>query len=66
VSDPFEEPDNTTPLTPPERRELIPAHIAYRSELNEAKQENIVHAHDWALGRRRDHLNEKFHSEAIG
>ena len=41
-------------------RELIPAHIAYRSELNEAEQENIARAQDWALGRRRDLLSEKF------
>ena len=60
MSDLFEEPDNATPLTPEERRELIPAHIAYRSELNEAEQENIAHGQDWALGRRRDLLNEKF------
>ena len=31
-----------TPLTPEEMRELIPAHIAYRRELNEAEQENIA------------------------
>jgi Fic-DOC domain mobile mystery protein B len=60
VSDLFQEPDNATPLTPEEMRELIPAHIAYRSELNEAEQENIVRAQDWALGRRRDLLSEKF------
>jgi len=60
MSDLFEESDHATPLTPEERRELIPAHIAYRSELNEAEQENIVRAQDWALGRRRDLLNEKF------
>jgi Fic-DOC domain mobile mystery protein B len=60
VSDLFEEPDNATPLNPDERRELIPAHIAYRSELNEAEQENIAQAQDWALGRRRDLLTEKF------
>ena len=60
MSDLFEEPDNATPLTPEERRELIPAHIAYRSELNEAEQENIARAQDWALGRRRDLLIEKF------
>lgn len=60
MSDLFEEPDHATPLTPEERRELIPAHIAYRSELNEAEQENIARAQDWALGRRRDLLNEKF------
>jgi Fic-DOC domain mobile mystery protein B len=60
VSDLFDDPNNGTPLTPEERRELIPAYIAYRSELNEAEQENIVRAQDWALGRRRDLLNEKF------
>jgi len=60
VNDLFEEPDNATPLTAEERRELIPAHIAYRSELNEAEQDNIGRAQDWALGRRRDLLTEKF------
>jgi len=50
-----------TPLTPEEMRDLIPAHIAYRSELNEAEQENIARAQEWALGpRRRDLLSEKF------
>jgi Fic-DOC domain mobile mystery protein B len=60
VSDLFDEPDDATPLTPEERRELIPAHIAYRSELNEAEQENIIRAQDWAFGRRRDPLTDKF------
>ena len=60
MSDFVEEPGNATPLTPEERRELIPAHIAYRNELNEAEQENIGRAQDWALGRRRDLLTEKF------
>ena len=41
-------------------RDLIPAHIAYRRELNEAEQENISRAQDWALNRRRDPLSEKF------
>src|SRR3984957_128844 len=45
---------------PEEIRELIPAHIAYRSELNEAEQENISRAQDWALARRRDPLRQKF------
>jgi Fic-DOC domain mobile mystery protein B len=56
----FQEPDNATPLTPEEMRELIPAHIAYRREVNEAEQENIARGQDWALGRRRDLLSEKF------
>ena len=40
MSDLFEQPDvAATPLTPEEMRELRPAHIAYRRELNEAEQE---------------------------
>jgi len=71
VSDLFEQPDDAaTPLTPQEMRELIPAHIAYRRELNEAEQENISRAQDWALGRRRDLLSEKFirdlHRQMLG
>jgi fido (protein-threonine AMPylation protein) len=60
VNDLFEQPDDATPLTPDEMRDLIPAHIAYRRELNEAEQENISRAQDWALNRRRDPLSEKF------
>jgi hypothetical protein len=60
VSDLFEQPEDATPLTPEEMRELIPAYIAYRRELNEAEQENIARAQDWALNCRRDPLNEKF------
>jgi Fic-DOC domain mobile mystery protein B len=57
----FEQPDAAaTPLTPEETRGLIPAHIAYRSELNAAEQENIARAQDWPAGRRRDLLSEKF------
>lgn len=66
MSDLFEEPDNATPLTPEERHELIPAYIAYRRELNEAEQENIARAQDWALGRRRDALTEKFIKDLHG
>jgi fido (protein-threonine AMPylation protein) len=61
VSDLFEDPDDATPLTPEERRDLIPAHITFRRELNEAEQENIARGQDWALAsRRRDILTEKF------
>ena len=57
----FEEPDSAMPLTPGEMRDLIPAYIAYRRELNEAEQENIARAEEWALSRRRrDPLSEKF------
>jgi len=61
VSDLFERPDDAaTPLTLEEMRDLIPAHIAYRRELNEAEQENIMLAQAWALGRPRDLLSERF------
>jgi Fic-DOC domain mobile mystery protein B len=61
VSDLFQPPDaNATPLTPEEMRDLIPAHIAYRGELNEAEQENIFRAQAWALARLRNLLSEKF------
>jgi Fic-DOC domain mobile mystery protein B len=60
VSDLFEEPDNATPLTPEERDALIPAHIAFQYELNEAEQENIYRAQNWALATRRELLTEKF------
>lgn len=49
-----------TPLTPEETRGLIPAYIAWRAELNEAEQENIARAQNWALDRRRNLLSERF------
>jgi Fic-DOC domain mobile mystery protein B len=70
VRDLFEQPDDATPLTPEEQRELIPAYIAYRSELNEAEQESIARAQDWALRTRRNLLSEKFlrdlHKQMLG
>ena len=61
MNDILEPDDAATPLTPEEIRDLIPAHIAYRSELNEAEQGNIARAQEWALGPRwRDLLSEKF------
>jgi Fic-DOC domain mobile mystery protein B len=71
LRDLFEQPDDAaTRLTPEEMRDLIPAHIAYRRELNEAEQENIVRAQAWALNRRRDLLTEKFvkdlHRQMLG
>ena len=49
-----------TLLTPQDLRDLIPAHIAYRHELNEAEQDNILRGQHWALGRKRELLTEKF------
>jgi Fic-DOC domain mobile mystery protein B len=64
VADLFEQPDDAaTPLTPEEILDLTPSHIAYRSELNAAEQENIERAQTWALTRRRDLLSEKFARE---
>lgn len=67
----FGQPDDAaTPLTPEETLDLIPSHIAYRSELNAAEQANIVRAQNWALSRRRDLLSEKFvkdlHRQMLG
>src|SRR5437879_373186 len=56
----FQEPEDATLLTPEERAGLIPAHIAYRAELNASEQENIARGQDWALARKRDLLSEKF------
>lgn len=42
---------------------MIPAHIAYRSELNAAEEENILRGQDWALARRRDLLTEAYVKE---
>jgi Fic-DOC domain mobile mystery protein B len=63
MNDLFQEPAHATPLSLEERRDLIPAYIAYRCELNEAEQENIARAQDWGLGRKRDPLTEKFIKE---
>jgi Fic-DOC domain mobile mystery protein B len=70
VDELFQEPEDATPLTPEERADLIPAHIAYRAEMNAAEQENIARGQDWALARKRDLLNEKFikdlHARMLG
>lgn len=62
MSDVFDEPDAAaTPLTDEEKRDLLPAHIAYRRELNAAEQENIVRALAWLQRRRgRNLLDEGF------
>lgn len=52
--------DASTPLTPEERRNLIPAYITLRHELNEAEQRNILQAEQWAFRRKRNVLSEDF------
>jgi Fic-DOC domain mobile mystery protein B len=72
LSDIFEQPDAAaTPLAPEEMRDLIPAYIAYRRDLNQAEQENIGRGQEWALNPRRRHLlSEKFikdlHRQILG
>lgn len=60
MSDLFVEPDDATPLSPEERDDLIPTHIALRRELNELEQANIVEANIWAFQRARDPIDEGF------
>ncbi len=60
MSRPFEADDDATPLTPAERDGLIPTHVTLRRELNELEQQNILDAALWALGRKRNVLNERF------
>lgn len=60
MSDPFSADDNATPLTPEERKGLIPSHVALHSELNEIEQQNILEADQWAFQRKRPVLDEKF------
>ena len=66
MTDLFEEPDDATPLTEEEKRGMVPAHITYRRELNQAEQENIARAQDWALNRRRDPVSEEFIKDLHG
>jgi Fic-DOC domain mobile mystery protein B len=60
VTGPFDADENATPLSPEERDGLIPTHVTLRSELNELEQQNIAEADRWAMGRKRDVLNEAF------
>lgn len=61
MSDPLlQEDDAATPLTAEEREGLIPSYISLRRELNEAEQANILEAEQWAFGRKRSVLDERF------
>jgi len=66
VSDLFEQPEAPPPAVAGGGARLIPAHIAYRRELNEAEQRNIARAQEWALNRRREALTEKFIKTCTG
>jgi Fic-DOC domain mobile mystery protein B len=59
----FHQPDDAaTPLSADEQRDLKPSHIAFNHELNQAEQENIAWAQQWARARsaRTDMLTAKF------
>ena len=56
----FEADDAATPLTPDEKKGLIPSYITLRRELNEAEQINVTTAEQAALGRKRDVLDERY------
>lgn len=62
MSDPLTdaEDDAATPLTPEERRDLMPSYITTRDELNEVEQLGIAEADRWAFSRKRDVLDERF------
>lgn len=62
MSDPLTgaEDDAATPLTPDERRDLIPSYITTRDQLNEVEQLGIAEADRWAFSRKRNVLNEPF------
>ena len=61
MSDRLDGPDDTaTPLGEEERQGLIPSYITLRGELNEAEQANILEAQEWAFGRKRNVLDERF------
>lgn len=60
MSDPlFEQDDAATPLAHEEREGLIPSYITLRRELNQAEQENILAAEEWAFARKRDVLSDQ-------
>lgn len=56
----LEQPDGATKLEPEELEALIPLYITLRGELNEAEQENILEAEDWAFARKRNVVNADF------
>jgi Fic-DOC domain mobile mystery protein B len=62
--EPEVEPAGATPLDEGERRQLKPAHITSRGELNEWEQANIAAAYEWALaparGRRPALLSDAY------
>jgi Fic-DOC domain mobile mystery protein B len=57
MNDIFNEPEDATPLSPEDKRGLIPSYISTRAELNREEQRNILEAVVWASGRSADILS---------
>jgi Fic-DOC domain mobile mystery protein B len=58
--DPFAADGASTPLTPEDRRDLIPSYVTLRHELNEVEALNVRDGERWAFARKRDALDEDF------
>lgn len=57
MNDIFNEPEDATPLSPEDKRGLIPTYISTRAELNREEQRNILEAVIWASGRKPEILS---------
>ena len=54
MTDIFNEPEDATPLSPEDKRGLLPSYISTRAELNREEQRNILEAVIWASERTRE------------
>ncbi len=57
MNDIFNEPEDATPLSPEDKRGLIPSFISTRAELNREEQRNILEAVVWVNERTREILS---------
>ena len=57
MNDIFDEPEDATPLSPEDKRGLIPSFISTRAELNREEQRNILEAVVWVNERTREILS---------
>lgn len=70
TEDIFSADEDSTPLTPDEKRGLIPSYVSTRAELNREEQNNIKKAQIWAFSGKRNILGvedlKKLHSRMYG
>jgi Fic-DOC domain mobile mystery protein B len=57
MNDIFNEPEDATPLSPEDKKGLIPSYISTRAELNREEQRNILEAVIWSSERTREILS---------